>query len=200
MKNDFLWLLVLFWLAAPVYADGTADPFEDQYQYELFYEFTYQANVVESLLLECTGERAVSYKFAFATAPISNSYKREILGLDGLVPDPFTGKPLKRLYDEIRLMFSRDHTSDDADARSAAEPVLMAQKDVLRLMAEFPEEKDALCDFVFWEEVIAFEAATEKLLQDAKTRKRTSIQHAAFNEATEKGLVVLNRLFDANPL
>ena len=197
MRGIMLALCLLASGAIPAFAESSHNYFEDQLQYELLYEFTYQSNFVESLLLECTGERGVSYAFAFATAPISNNYKREILGVAGIAPDPFTAKPLsKRLWHELKLAVTRD-PNDQGDL---AEPVLMAQKDVLRLMEQFRDEKDVLCDFVFWEEVLRLDDVTVELMRDAKRRKADTPEFLAFDEEARKGLVVLTRLFQANPL
>jgi hypothetical protein len=171
--------------------------FEDQAQFELFYEFTYRSNIVESFLLECTGTHDVSYKFAFATAPISNSYKHDILGLQGLVPDPFSNKPLrKRLWDEILLKLTRNYKKED----DFSDPVLMAQKEVLRLMHIFRDEKNILCDYVFWEEVYRLDSITNELIKDAEIRKKGTPEFTEFTSQAEEGLVVLRRLFEANPL
>ena len=171
--------------------------FEDQLQFELLYEFSYQKELVESFLFECTAERDVSSPFAYAASSITNAYEDNIMGLGGFVPDPFTNKPLwKRLWEEMLLVMTRDYDNEG----DLANPVLMAQKDVLRLMDIFRDEKDTLCDFIFWEEVLRLEGVTVELIQDAKERKGGTPEIVAFNERAGKGLVVLTRLFDANPL
>lgn len=196
MKNIAA-LLFLFVASSPAMAEVAERHFEDQQQFELFYEFCYRANVVESFLLECTGKRSVSWKFGYATAPISNSYRREILGVGGLVPDVFTNKPLsKRLWDETSLAVMRNHETND----DYSDPVLMAQKDVLRLMEVFQSEKNVLCDYIFWEDVLKLEDVTSELIRDAKVRKKGMSELQRFEDNIQPGLAVMNRLFKANPL
>jgi hypothetical protein len=178
-------------------AENADRRFEDQLQFELFYEFSYRINIVESFLLECTGDRGVSYKFAFSTAPISNSYKSEIMGVSGISPDVFTNKSLsKRLWDEVETTVTRNHEN----MGDLAEPVLMAQKDVLRLMDRFRSEKNVLCDFVFWEEVSKLEGVANELMRDVKVRKRGTRELKAFENHIQSGLATMTRLFNANPL
>ena len=197
MKTKCMLVSFYIFFASPIYAAVPSDPFEDQVQFEIFYAFTYQANVVEHFLLECTGTHDVSYKFGYATAPISNSYKHDILGLAGFVPDPFSNKPLlKRLWDDISIRFTRDYKKKD----DYFDPVLMAQKEVLRLMDTFRDDKDVLCDYVFWEEVYKLETITNELMSDANKRKNDTPELVEFSARAEEGLVVLQRLFDANPL
>lgn len=197
MKDYLLILVILAFGVSHGFAAESKIPFDDQAQYELLYEFSYQSNIVESFFLECTGDRSVSYKFAFATAPISNGYKNDIMGLKGIAPDPFANKSLaKRVWHEIRLAVTRNPEKE----KYLVEPVLMAQKDVLRLMQTYRAEKDVLCDFVFWEEVLKLEDVTLELLRDAKRRKAGAPEFYAFEARTREGLPVLNRLFQANPL
>ena len=197
MKAIAAVIFFFIWVPLCASSEENAQIFEDQEQYELFYEFVYRSNVVESFILECTGERSVSFKFAFATAPISNAFKREILGLKELAPDPFTNKELSaRLWDEIKLAVKRN--PDDAGA--VAEPVLMAQIVTLRQFDAFKEEQDVLCDFLFWEEVSLFESVTASLIRDTKDRKKGTPQLQEFESAVHEGSATLHRLFAANPL
>ncbi len=196
MRNIFI-ALSLCCAASHAIAAKVNNYFADQQQFELFYEFTYRANVVESFLLECTGDRSVSYKFAFATAEISNSYKSEILGMSGIAPDAFTNKPLsKRLWDEIAFAVKRDPEYKD----DFSEPVLMAQKDVLRLVKTFNSEKNVLCDFVFWEEVLKLENVSDALIKDVNGRRGGTREFTEFNNRIKPGIVIMKRLFNANPL
>ena len=197
MRGTLLLLYLSACAAMPASAEENDRYFEDQLQFELFYEFSYQKELVESFLFECSGDRDVSLPFAYATASITNAYMHDIMGLGGLVPDPFMSKPLwKRLLEETWLIVMRDYDNDG----DLADPVLMAQKDVLRLMDIFRDEKDLLCDFIFWEEVLRFEGVTVELIQDAKERKGGTPEIVVFEERAGEGLVVLTRLFDANPL
>lgn len=195
--RESLIALCLCCAASHALAEKVRDYFADQQQFELFYEFTYRANVVESFLLECTGDRSVSYKFAFGTAPVSNAYKSAILGMSGIAPDAFTSKPLsKRVWDEVALAVRRNPNVKD----DYSEPVLMAQRDVLRLIQTFNNEKNVLCDFVFWEEVIKLEDVTNDLIKDALGRNRSASELAEFESRIKPGVLVLKRLFNANPL
>ena len=198
MKYAAIALYLCICSATSVFAEKSDRHFEeDQLQFELFYEFTYRVNIVESFLLECTGDRSVSYKFAFASAPISNAYKSEILGLSGIAPDAFTSKPLsRRLWDEVSLAVTRNYKDRD----EFAEPILMAQQDVLRLVDGFRSEKNVLCDFIFWEEVLKLEDVTNELIRDAKVRKRGARVLKLFEDSIQEGLAVMTRLFNANPL
>lgn len=196
MKNIFI-ALCLCCAASNALATEVRNYFADQQQFELFYEFTYRANVVESFLLECTGDRSVSYKFAFATAPVSNAYKSEILGMSGIASDPFTNKPLsKRLWDEIAFAVKRNPDYKD----EFSEPVLMAQKDVLKMVKTYDSERNVLCDFVFWEEVLKFEDVTDALIRDAVSRKQGAPELSEFEKRIKPGVLVMKRLFKANPL
>lgn len=180
----------------PAFADSPFGNFEDAQQYGAFYDFVYQNNVVESFLLGCTGDRSVSYKFAFATAPISNSYKREILGLNGIAQDPFTNKPLsRRLWDEVKLAVTRKPESK----KDISEPVLMAQMEVLRQFKDYQDQKDTLCDFVFWDEVAHLEDSINELMSDTRNRRAGSPALVNFEKDAQKGLPTLFRLFSSNP-
>jgi hypothetical protein len=76
----------------------------------------------------------------------------------------------------------------------------MAQKEVLRLMHIFRDEKNILCDYVFWEEVYRLDSITNELIEDAEIRKKGTPEFTEFTSQAEEGLVVLRRLFEANPL
>jgi hypothetical protein len=175
-----------------------ADPrkaFADQAQYEVFYEFEYQANVVERLIFECTADDDVWEIFAYATAPITNSYMDEVLGL-GFGQEPFTDQSLgSLLWQELKLNLTRSSVAEG----DPAEPRLMAQRDVLKLMKKVGEDRDTICDFVFWEEVGTFEETVDQLLEDTRSRLDDEAL-GAFLARAEEGLPILRKLFAANPL
>ncbi|MHB1115576.1 hypothetical protein [Sideroxydans sp.] len=196
MRALFTFLFISLNMHIPAFAESTYGNFEDAQQYGSFYDFVYQSNVVESYLLECTGDRSVAYKFAFATAPISNSYKREILGLNGIAKDPFTNKPLsRRLWDEVKLAVTRKPDPQ----KNLSEPVLMAQMEVLRQFNDHQEQKDTLCDFVFWDEVTHLAEAIDTLMRDVRNRQSGSSALIEFEKEAKVGLEVIDRLFKANP-
>lgn len=76
----------------------------------------------------------------------------------------------------------------------------MAQKDTARLFDDFKEDKDVLCDFLFWEEVLHLEKITDSLISDTKKRYHGTKQLDQFEFDIQDGLKILNRLFDNNPL
>jgi hypothetical protein len=196
MRAVLACVLFLFWSVVMVQANEEApQSFADQAQYELFYDFEYQANVIERLIFECTASDDVWEVFAYATAPVTNAYGKEVLKL-GFGTDPFTNQSLSSLlWQELKLNLTR---SSEADG-DPAHPVIMAQRDVLKLVNDHGEDIDALCDFVFWEEVGIFKATTDHLLEDARSRLDDEA-FRAFSKRAEEGLPVLRKLFSANPL
>jgi hypothetical protein len=183
-------------LFAPASAEVARSTFSDQRQYELFYAYKYQANFVERLLLECTADREVWRAFGFATAPLSNAYLDIVLGTSIFQQDPFTGDTLvARLWEEAALHFTRDPSRQD----NPADPVLMAQRDVLHLVNLHQHDLDVLCDFAFWEEVSYLEEVIDDVLSDAEDRLLED-DFAAFMQRASDGLPLLRRLFHANPL
>lgn len=182
-------------LAPLAEAKENSSLFSDQTQYELFYEYVYRANFVERLVFECTADEDVWETFAYATAPITNGYKRFVLNTSIWRRDPFTGQRLvSLLWQELKLNLTRSSQADG----DPAEPTLMAQRDVLELVTKYTSDIEALCDFVFWEEVELLELAVSDLFSDAKDRL-TDEEYRQFNERTDEGLLVLQRLFTANP-
>ena len=125
-----------------------------------------------------------------------NSYKKDILGMEN-IGDPFSDKDnWKRAWLEIKLAVTRNYDSEI----DRAEPVLTAQKDLMKLIETYKEEKDFLCDFVFWEEVLWLEKITDELMQDVKVRKADTPELLIFEENSRQALEMMARLFDENPL
>ena len=170
--------------------------FQDQEQYETYFDYKYQNNKVEFFIFECTGKRNIAWKFGLINADIGNSLQRILLD----VPDfesPFSELPVyKNLYIETRLMTSRnpDYLGGSGD------PTHDAHRDVLRIFREFKDERDVLCDFVFWEQVLTLEQAVGILLKDTRNRYKGSEELAVFETEIAESLEALDRLFAANPL
>lgn len=187
---------IITFLPLPLIANDAYSKFVDQGHYELVYEYKYQANFVERLILECTGDRKVWRSFGYATAPVSSAYFEYVLGTSIFQPDPFTGQSLSsRLWQEAIINITRS----SAARGDPADPVLMAQRDVLRLLDLYHDEFDALCDFTFWEEVSYLEVVLNDLLADAETRLDEEA-FRKFRERADEGLPLIQRLFAANPL
>ena len=179
-----------------VLAEDRQSIFADQAQYELFYEYGYQSNFVERLIFECTADDEVWATFAYATAPVTNAYMRHVLESSIFQPDPFTNQRLiSRVLQETALNLTRSSKA----LGDPADPVLMAQRDVLRLVQLHSNDIDSLCDFVFWEEVAFLEQIVSNLLQDAEVRLEPG-EYTSFLEDAEDGLPILRKLFAANPL
>lgn len=172
--------------------------FEDQSQYELVYEFQYQNNFVERLIFECTADEEAWGKFAYAMAPISNAYRGHVLGKNVVFDrDIFTNEAFLSLVgQELWLNVTRSSKQLYGDP---TQPVLMAQRDVLRIVETYSDNLAALCDFVFWEEVAYLEVLLEDLIEDAKARLESAESFREFLEDAEQGLPTLRRLFAANP-
>lgn len=196
MKGVLLGSALPFLYAGACQAESTVpSTFADQGQYELFYDYAYQANFVERLLFECTSDDDVWWTFAIATASITNAYKEEVLKLSWWA-DPFTQQWLtSRLAQELVLNLSRSSTvfGDPAD------PITMAQKDVLELVNHLDGDMDALCDFLLWEEVGSLDEALELLMADAR-RQLDDADFRTFSERAEEGLPTIRKLFRANPV
>lgn len=170
--------------------------FADQTHYEMVYEYSYQSNFVERMIFECTADRKVWRKFGYVMAGISNAYTRLVLGTSVFQRDPFTNqRATSRLWQELLL----HHMRSPAARGDPADPVLMAQRDVLRLVELYPDDLDALCDFIFWEEVSNLQQIVARFLSDAEERLDEAA-FADFKDRTEDGLLLLQRLFAANPL
>ena len=173
------------------------DVFADQLQYELFYDFTFQANVVERFVLECTGDHDLWRTFGYATAPISNSYKHDILGMEGLVPNPFNDSSLlKSLWSEFILNLTENTDRN----KGTSDPVLAAQIETVRLFNLLENDKDGLCDFVFWEEVEMLRVLTQELLDDTAARYAGTEKLKQFQDRADEGLPILRSLFRLNPI
>lgn len=196
MMRKLTFLILICVMPLQAFGDGARPVFADQAHYELVYEFQYRANFVERLILECTGDQAVWRSFGYATAPVSNAYFEHVLGTSVFQRDPFTDSSLiSRLWQESYLNVTRS-----SEARGdPADPVLMAQRDVLRMVDTYHDEIDALCDFAFWEEVGYLEEVLSDLLADAESRLDEN-EFDKFIKRAEQGLPLLRRLFSANPL
>lgn len=188
----------IFVACAPFSAAANDPPsvFAEQAHYELVYEYMYRANFVERLILECTADRAVWWSFGYATASLTNAYYWHVLGTSVFQRDPFTDQALiSRLWQETILLLTRS----SAARGDPVEPVLMAQRDVLRMVELYDEELDSLCDFAFWEEVGYLEDVVDDLLADADARLDRD-EFELFVQRSESGLPLMRRLFAANPL
>lgn len=195
MKGVLLYGVLAFLDAGACQADNKVpQTFVDQGQYELFYEYAYQANFVERLLFECTADDGVWWTFATATARVTNAYKAEVLKFTSA--DPFTHQWVgSLLVQELVLNLSRRSTAFG----DPANPVTMAQRDVLELVSHLDGDMDAMCDFVFWEEVGAFDEILSLLLRDARGRLEDA-EFQIFSQQAEAGLPTIRKLFRANPV
>ena len=184
---------------SPLHAESTrmGNVFADQAQYELFYDFEFEANVVERFVLECTGDHDLWRTFGYATAPISNSYKHDILGMEGIVPNPFNESSLlKSLWSEFVLNLTENTDRN----KGTSDPVLAAQIETVRLFNLLENDRDGLCDFVFWEEVEMLRALTQELLDDTAARYAGTEKLKQFQDRANEGLPILRSLFGLNPI
>ncbi len=197
--------LVLFTslIPEPVVSDEPYSIFSDQAHYELVYEYKYYSNYVERLIFECTADREVWRMFGLASAALSNAYGKYVLHTSIFQNDPFTDQRwVSRLSQEIFLHVFRDYTARG----DPADPVLMAQRDVLQLVERYKDELDLICDFLFWERVTYLEEIVNELISDAQSRLNAEtfdlfMERAHSNESIlGSGLPRLQRLFASNPL
>ena len=174
-------------------ADEYDDPFLDQEQYELFYVYTLQHNLVEFLISDCSGDRSIGWDFSTATS-IGNEFKEYILGISAFV-DPFTGKSLKRrLFDELWIGLTRQRP------QYATEPTLLAQIRAHEMIDENKDELFVVCDLILWEEVVMLEAAVGALLKNTLANKDEVHDYLGFKMNTNLEMRGLKEFFTANPL
>lgn len=191
-----LMALILLGPAASVQAVTSTNWFQDQEHYTTYYDYKYHANIVEFFIHECTGQRSISYRFGFMVSNISNSYETGILNI-GDFASPFSDRnKFQEAAIEMRLIVTRDPSTPGGEG----DPTHDAHREVLSIFNDFKDERDELCDFVFWDEVKQFEAAFDIFLEDTSSRYAGTDLLSEFKIQINESEQSIRRLFIANPL
>jgi len=170
--------------------------FQDQEQYENYYNYKYYANIVEFLIHECTGSRSISYKLGFIVADISQSYELDLLKTPNFGSVFSDRNSFQEAAIEIRLMVTRNPDTPGGEG----DPIHDAHREVLKIFREFSDERDLICDFIFWDEVRAFERASDIFMEDTRARFEGSRKFSTFRKETKESTEKLLHFFSENPL
>lgn len=166
-------------LCSDVAAEEELFEFDDQSQYEVFYDYTYQINFVEFLTTDCSSSRKVGGKF-YLTMTLTDEYKEIILGVENLT-DVFSGKALvSLLWGELIRGITRNDTMT-----SALDPVGYAQFKAHTLVDENKELYELICEEIYWDEVLKLEILSNELLLDTENRVKDKIKLFRFKSASE---------------
>ena len=166
-------------LCSDVAAEEELFEFDDQSQYEVFYDYTYQINFVEFLTTDCSSSRKVGGKF-YLTMTLTDEYKEIILGVENLT-DVFSGKALvSLLWGELIRGITRNNTMT-----SALDPVGYAQFKAHTLVDENKELYELICEEIYWDEVLKLEILSNELLLDTENRVKDKIKLFRFKSASE---------------
>jgi len=166
-------------LCSDVAAEEELFEFDDQSQYEVFYDYTYQINFVEFLTTDCSSSRKVGGKF-YLTMTLTDEYKEIILGVENLT-DVFSGKALvSLLWGELIRGITRNDTMT-----SALDPVGYAQFKSHTLVDENKELYELICEEIYWDEVLKLEILSNELLLDTENRVKDKIKLFRFKSASE---------------
>ena len=166
-------------LCSDVAAEEELFEFDDQSQYEVFYDYTYQINFVEFLTTDCSSSRKVGGKF-YLTMTLTDEYKEIILGVENLT-DVFSGKALvSLLWGELIRGITRNDTMT-----SALDPVGYAQFKAHTLVDENKELYELICEEIYWDEVLKLEILSNELLLDTENRVKDKMKLNRFKSASE---------------
>ena len=166
-------------LCSDVAAEEELFEFDDQSQYEVFYDYTYQINFVEFLTTDCSSSRKVGGKF-YLTMTLTDEYKEIILGVENLT-DVFSGKALvSLLWGELIRGITRNNTMT-----SALDPVGYAQFKAHTLVDENKELYELICEEIYWDEVLKLEILSNELLLDTENRVKDKMKLNRFKSASE---------------
>ena len=166
-------------LCSDVAAEEELFEFDDQSQYEVFYDYTYQINFVEFLTTDCSSSRKVGGKF-YLTMTLTDEYKEIILGVENLT-DVFSGKALvSLLWGELIRRITRNNTMT-----SALDPVGYAQFKAHTLVDENKELYELICEEIYWDEVLKLEILSNELLLDTENRVKDKMKLNRFKSASE---------------
>ncbi len=141
------------------------DPyFEDQVHYEIYYDYVYQLNFTEFLLSDCVGNRSIAARY-YLGIRLSKAYQVTLLEVEAL-DDVFSSRSLSgRLLGElVRGVTRRKYRADPE------QPVTFAQQVAHEYFDDYEDERDFLCDYIWWEEFATLGSITTELINDAKSR------------------------------
>jgi hypothetical protein len=168
--------------------------FSDQIQYELYYDYVYQLNFTEFLLSDCIGDRSIAAKYYLGIS-LTKEYQEILIGVDNLV-DVFTAQTLQdRLWGElVRGVTRGDYATEPGD------PIAFSQQVAHEYFDQYEEERDFLCDYIWWQEFTELGLIAEELINDARIRYAADQKLTKFLEITAPSQRNYMRILDNSPL
>lgn len=163
LSNWLLQIAGTIFLFAPniVHSD---EVFEDQAQYEIYYDYVYQVAFTEFLLSDCVGDRHIGGHY-YLGIRLSKAYETTLLEVEDR-ESVFSDRGLTGLlWGELVRGVTRGKYRADPN-----EPVGFAQATAHEYFDLYEDERDFLCDYIWWEEFATLGLVTNELIADAERR------------------------------